>query len=116
MLILFAILIFIYNFTANLYAWSGIEPLPTFEFLYIVAFPWGAIWWFRSETQKSDLQHVYCHGMLINLGWFFILPYHLFKTRGWKGLLPLLVLVATYIGSIVLAAIVYVVFLPGSTV
>ena len=113
MLVLFAILIFIYNFTASLYALTGVEPLPTVEFLYIAAFPWGAIWWFRSETQKSDLQRVYCHGMLINFGWFVILPYYLFKKRGWKGLLPLLVLVGTYVVSIVLAAIVYGVFLAG---
>lgn len=111
MLVLFAILIFIYNFTASLYALTGVEPSPAVEFLYIAAFPWGAIWWFRSETRKSDLQRVYCHGMLMNVGWFVIIPYHLLKTRGWKGLLPLLALVGTYIASLVLAAIVYGVFL-----
>jgi hypothetical protein len=110
MLVLFAILIFIYNFAAGLYALTGVEPLPTVEFLYLAAFPWGAIWWFRSETQKSDLQRVYCHGMLMNVGWFVIIPYHLLKTRGWRGLLPLLVLVSTYVGSLVMAAVVYAVF------
>ena len=113
MLVLFAILIFIYNFTASFYALAGVEPLPTVEFLYIAAFPWGAIWWFRSETQKSDLQRVYCHGVLMNFGWFVIIPYHLLKTRGSKGLLPLFLLVATYIGSILMAWIIYVVFLMG---
>ena len=113
MLVLFAILIFIYNFTATLYALTGVEPLPTVEFLYLGAFPWGAIWWFRSETQKSDLQRVYCHGMLMNVGWFVIIPYHLLKTRGWKGLIPLLALVGTYVVSLVMAAIVYGVFLSG---
>ena len=116
MLVLFAILIFIYNFTASLYAWTGVEPLPTVEFLYIAAFSWGAIWWFRSETQKSDLQRVYCHGMLMNFGWFVIIPYHLWKTRGWRGLLPVLALVGSYIGSIVLATIVYFAFLARPTV
>jgi hypothetical protein len=113
MLVLFVILIFIYNFTASLYALARIEPLPTVEFLYIVAFPWAAIGWFRSETRKSDLQRIYCHGMVINFGWFVIIPYHLIKTRGWKGLLPLLALVASYIAAIMLAWIVYVGFLMG---
>ena len=113
MLVLFLLLIFIYNFTAGFYALTGLEPLPTVEFLYIAAFPWAAISWFRSETQKSDLQRVYCHGMLMNFGWFFIIPYHLFKTRGWKGLLPLLALVGTYVGSLVMSSIVYAVFLGG---
>lgn len=110
MLVLFAILIFIYNFAAGLYVLTGVEPLPTLEFLYLAAFPWGAIGWFRSETQKSDLQRVYCHGVLMSVGWFFIIPYHLLKTRGWRGLLPLLALVSTYVGSLVMAAIVYAVF------
>ena len=111
MLVLFAILIFIYNFTASLYLMAGVEPLPTVEFLYIAAFPCGAIWWFRSETQKSDLQRVYCHGIVINYGWFVIIPYHLLKTRGWKGLVPVFALVVTYIAAIMLAWVVYVVFL-----
>jgi hypothetical protein len=116
MLVLFAILIFVYNFTASFYALTGLEPLPAIEFLYIAAFPWGAISWFKLETQKSDLQRVYCHGMLMNLGWFVILPYYLLKTRGWKGLLPLLALVGTYVLSILMAAIVYAVFLGGISV
>jgi hypothetical protein len=113
MLVLFAILIFIYNFTASLYALTGVEPLPTVEFLYIAAFPWGAIWWFKSETQQSDLRRLYCHGMLMNFGWFVIIPYHLFKTRGWRGFLPMLALVGTYVLSIVMASIVYAVFFGG---
>ena len=116
MLVLFAILIFIYNFTASLYALTGVEPLPTVEFLYIAAFPCGAIWWFRRETQQSDLQRVYCHGVLMNVGWFVIIPYHLVKTRGWKGLLPVLALVVTYVLSLVMAAIVYFVFLARANV
>jgi hypothetical protein len=48
--------------------------------------------------------------MLMNFGWFVIIPYHLFKTRGWKGLLPMLALVGTYVLSIVMASIVYAVF------
>jgi hypothetical protein len=115
MLVLFAILIFIYNFAATLYALTGVEPLPTFEFLYLGAFPWAAVWWFRSETRKSDVQRVYCHGLLINIGWFVIIPYHLFKTRGWKGLLPVLALVGTWLTSLVMAAIVYAVFLAPPT-
>jgi hypothetical protein len=43
-------------------------------------------------------------------GAIFIIPYHLLKTRGVRGLLPLLALVATYIGSQVLATVLYFVF------
>lgn len=113
MLVLFAILIFIYNFTSTLYLLTGVEPLPTVEFLYFVGFACGTIWWLRSETRKSAVTNVYCHGLLMNIGWFVIIPYQLLKTRGSKGLLPLLALVGTYVLSIVMAAIVYAVFFGG---
>ena len=110
MLVLFAILLFVYNFAATLYLLTGVEPLPTVEFLYVAGFACGTVWWLRSETHKSAMTNIYCHGLLMNIGWFVIIPYHLLKTRGWKGLLPLLVLVVTYVGSLVMAAIVYAVF------
>jgi hypothetical protein len=110
MLILLAILIFIYNFTAMFYQLSGIEPLPTVEFLYVVALPCGIVWWFRSETCKSAVTQVYCEGMTTYYAFVFTVPYHLLKTRGVKGLLPLLVLVASYVGSQLLAVILYFVF------
>jgi len=113
MLVLFAILIFVYNFAATLYLLTGVEPSPTAQFLYLAGFACGTVWWLRSETRKSAVTNVYCHGLLMNIGWFVIIPYHLLKTRGWKGLLPLLALVASYIGSIVMAAVVYLVFLGG---
>ena len=110
MLILLAILIFIYNFAAMFYQLSRMEPLPTVEFLYIVALPCGIVWWFRSEKRKSAVTHVYCEGVIAYYGFAFTVPYHLLKTRGVKGLLPLLALVASYIGSQVLAVITYFVF------
>lgn len=114
MLILLAILIFIYNFIAMFYALSGMEPLATVEFLYIAAFPCGVVWWLRSEKRKSAVTPIYCEGLLASYGWLFIVPYHLLKTRGVRGLLPLLVLVGSYVGSQILAVIFYYGFV-GST-
>ena len=110
MLILLMILIFIYYFTAMFYQLSGMEPLATVEFLYIAALPCGVVWWFRSEKRKSAVTHVYCDGVAACYGFMFTIPYHLLKTRGVKGLLPLLALVGSYIGSQVLAVIIYFVF------
>ena len=111
MLVLLAILVFVYNFTLTLYLLTGVEPLPTVEFLYFVGFACATVWWLRSETHKSAVSNVYCPGLLMNIGWFVIIPYHLIQTRGWKGLLPVLLLVACYLGSLALGAIVYIVFL-----
>ena len=110
MLILLAILIFIYHFIAMFYLLARIEPSPTVEFLYLAALPCGIIWWFRSDKRKSAVSHIYCEGMTTYIGFVFTIPYHLLKTRGVKGLLPLLALVASYLGSQVLAVIFYVVF------
>ena len=116
MLILLTILIFIYNFTAMFYQLAGMEPLPTVEFLYIAALPCGIVWWFRSEKRQTAVTQVYCEGVTACYGFVFTVPYQLLKTRGLKGLLLLLVLVASYIGSQVLAVIFYFVFVapPGT--
>ena len=110
MLILLVILIFIYNFTAMFYQLSGLEPLPTVEALYVAGLPCGIVWWFRSEKRKSPVTEVYCDGVVTYYGFVFTAPYHLLKTRGVKGLLPLLALVGSYLGSQVLAAIIYFIF------
>ena len=110
MLVLLAILIFIYNFISVFYALSGVEPLPTVEFLYIAAFPSGVAWWLRTDKHKSVAQQLYCQGLMAYTGAIFIVPYHLLKTRGVKGLLPLLALVFSYFGSQILGVIFYFLF------
>lgn len=116
MLVLLAILIFIYNFTAMFYLLCGIEPLPTVEFLYLAAFPCAVVWWFRSEKRKSAVTHLYCDGVITYYGFVFTIPYHLLKTRGVKGLLPLGALFASYVGSQMLAAVFYFLFIADGIV
>jgi hypothetical protein len=113
MLILLAILIFIYNFTATFYLLSGIDRLPTVDFLHLAAFPCGVVWWLRSEKRKSAVTRLYCEGLMASYGWAIMIPYHLLKTRGVKGLLPVFVLVASYFGAPMLAAIIYFAFAGG---
>ena len=115
MLILLAILIFIYNFTTTFYDLAGMERLPTVEALYIAALPCGIVWWFRSERRKSAVTNVYCEGVIIYYAFVFTVPYHLLKTRGLKGLLPLLALVGSYVGSQVLATFLYFAFVVDPT-
>jgi hypothetical protein len=110
MLVLLAILIFVYNFTAVSYSLYGLEPLATVEFLYYAAFPCGVVWWLRAEKRQPAVSGLYCEGMLASYAWAVIVPYQLLKTRGKKGLLPLLVLLASYFGSIILAEILYFAF------
>lgn len=108
MLILLGILIFIYNFAVVLYFAIGIEPSPTLEFLYVAAFPCAAIWWLRSDTRRSAVTPMYCHGLLMSVGWFAIIPYHLLKTRGVRGLLPLLLLIGSFVLAPLSAAVLFI--------
>ncbi|HEY0761932.1 MAG TPA: hypothetical protein VGD61_06125 [Pyrinomonadaceae bacterium] len=107
MLVLLIILIFIYHVGATIYQSLGLEPLPTFEFLYEAAFLSGVVWWLRAETKRSAVTLVYCQGMLVGIGWLIIIPYHLIKTRGIKGLLPLFALLGSFLLARILATVVY---------
>jgi hypothetical protein len=108
MLVLFAILIFIYNFAAALFLASGFELSAAVEYLYAAMFPCAAIWWLRSDAYRSSVKPLYCQGMMMGIGWFVIIPYHLLKTRGAKGFLPLLLLAGSFVTARTAATVIYV--------
>lgn len=108
MLVLLGVLVFVYHLGFGIYVALGLEPAPAFEFLYNAAFVCGVVWWLRAEAKNSPVARTYCEGLLVGIGWIFIIPYHLLKTRGVKGLIPLFALIFTFVASKVLAAVVYV--------
>ena len=110
MLVLLAILVFIYNFSAGVYYAQALEPLPTVEFLYTSAFLCGVVWWLDTEAGRSAVTPLYCRGLLVGVGWLIIIPYHLLKTRGVKGLIPLVALVGSFVVAHICAFIVYLIF------
>lgn len=107
MLVLLMILVFIYNFAAGIYLARGIEPLPTVEFLYTSAFLCGVVWWLNAEAARSAVNPLYCRGLLVAIGWVIIIPYHLLKTRGVKGLIPLVGLAGSFVLAHISALLVY---------
>ena len=111
MLVLLMLLVFIYNFSAGVYYAQGVEPSPTVEFLYTAAFLCGVVWWLNAEAGTSAVKRVYCRGLLVTAGWLIIIPYHLLKTRGVKGLIPLVALVGSFVIAHVSALVVYMIFL-----
>ena len=111
MLILLMVLVFIYNFAAGLYVAQGAEPLPTVEFLYTSAFICGVVWWLNAEARSSAVKPVYCRGLLVALGWLIIVPYYLLKSRGAKGLIPLVGLAGSFVIGHICALFVYLILL-----
>lgn len=107
MLVLFAILIFVYNFAMMLWELMGAEPSLLVRFLYAGMFPCAAIWWLKAEG-RSTVTALYCQGLIMNVAWFALIPYHLLKTRGARGLLPLLWLVGSFVAARIAATVVYI--------
>jgi len=111
MLVLLGMLVFVYHFSNGLYYAWNVEPLPTVEFLYNAGFLCAVVWWLKAEAGTSAVTSVHCPGLLISLGWLFVIPYHLLKTRGAKGLLPLLALIGTFLLAYILAGLLF--FMAG---
>jgi hypothetical protein len=112
MLVLLGVLVFIYNIGAGIYGINGLEPLATFELLYDAAFLCGVVWWLQAEAGGSAVQRTYCSGLLVALGWFIIIPYHLLKTRGARGLIPLLALIGIFIVAQIVTIVAYITLQP----
>jgi hypothetical protein len=113
MLVLLVALTFVYHTGHTIYELLGWEPLPTFEVLSKAALLCGVVWWLRAEAKRSAVQPVYCQGLLVSLGWLGIVPYHLLKTRGIKGLIPLLVLFGSLVVSYILAIVIFFILTEG---
>ena len=107
MLVLLGALIFIYHLDLGILKDRGLEPLPALEFLYPAMFYCGVVWWLRAEAKKSPVTQMYCPGLIAITAWPIIISYHLLKTRGVRGLLPLFALLGTFVLARVLATVIY---------
>jgi len=113
MLVLLGVLVFVYHLGFGIYSALGLETSAAFEFLYTGAFVCAVVWWLRAEAKSSPVAQIYCQGVLVGVGWIFIIPYYLLKTRGVRGLIPLAALIFTFIASYMLAAVIYVLSSEG---
>lgn len=107
MLVLLGISVFVYHFGIRIYNAWGLEPPPSFDFLYMAAFLCGSVWWLKAEFQRHSIKPVYCLGLLVNSGWIVIIPYYLFKTRGVRGVIPLPAMIGIMLAAHLLALLVF---------
>jgi hypothetical protein len=114
MLVLLDLLVFVYTLGSGVYVVNGLEPSPTWEFLFRAAFLCGVVWWLKADAKRSAVQPVYCSGLIVGIGWLIIIPYHLLKTRGAKGLIPLFALIGCYFVAQVLTIVVYLALLTSN--
>lgn len=107
MLVLLCALIFVYHVGLGFYQFHGLETLPALDAIYEVSFVCGGVWWLRAEGRRSAVTPVYCQGMLFGIGWLIIIPYHLLKTRGVRGLIPLLALLLSPVAGRIVSMFIY---------
>src|SRR5262245_30958865 len=103
----------VYHVGIIIYFVLGEEPLPTFEFLYTFGFLCGIVWFFKAESGRSEVAQAYCPGLTIGMACVFLLPYHLIKSRGVRGLIPLFALLGIWIALQILAGVVQVIYNPA---
>jgi len=77
---------------------------------YSLAFYWAFGWWFINDSRKHGIPWVDKYmdmGMYLYVAWIFLIPYYLFKTRGWKAIYIIGLLLGIYFGAYVMGVILY---------
>lgn len=110
MLCLLGASIFIFHLGRGILDAGGVEADPNADFLYRAILVCGVVWWLRAESRPSPAKHLYCEGLLAMVAWPIIVPYHLLKTRGLRGLLPLFALIGAFILARILGVVIYIAF------
>lgn len=70
----------------------------------VLAFYWALCWWFihDSRIHSEPWADKYLDmGMFLYIAGIFMIPYYLFKTRGWKALYLIGLFLAVYLGGYV---------------
>ena len=107
MLSLLGVAIFVYHLGNGILEPRGLDPLPSVEFLYWAICLCGVVWWLRAEAQSSPATRLYCAGLFAIVAWPIVIAYHLLKTRGVRGLIPLFALIATFVFARILAIVIH---------
>lgn len=93
--------------TSVLYFAYELELPSTFDVWHALGF-WGILcWWLREDSKKYGVGWVLDMGFFLYVAWIFILPYHLFKTRGVRAFTTILLFIAIFVAANLLSLIVY---------
>jgi hypothetical protein len=77
---------------------------------FVLAFFWALSWWLNNDSKEYDIKWFDKYmdmGMFLYIGWIFLTPYYLFKTRGWKALYTIGLFIGVYFGALIIGTIVY---------
>ena len=93
---LLAIFIFIANLAMGLHDGLSTQPSVFFNLVYVLGMFWGFNWWLINDSQKHKWNWFFSWGNFLYLAAWILVPLYLFKTRGTKAFLILLLFVGLY--------------------
>ncbi|MCI0550689.1 MAG: hypothetical protein L0287_07020 [Anaerolineae bacterium] len=98
------------NAANGLYAGLLIQSSPVFQLASTLAFLWVLGWWIIDDDKIYGLTWVQSYGVFLYIISWIIIPIYLFRTRGSKAFLFLLlfagIYLATYIFSVMIAVMI----------
>ena len=102
--------VFLSQFIATFYAAFQVESPFLFDVLSRLTFFWLLSWWLVEDSRRRGVTWPMDTGMLVLIGWFVLLPYHLFKTRGIRALIGIFALIGTMVAGWLASAVLIVLF------
>ena len=102
------------QFGHAIYVASGeFEPNPTFTFIYAMGFLWIIGWWLLRDCRKHRVKWVFDMGLFLYIAWPLLMPYHLLKTRGARGLIGIFGFIGVYLAAWVAGLAFYLALFPS---
>lgn len=84
------------NMIAMTYAARRVEPSSSFLLLYYLGAVLVVTYWILADSRRLGVPSSVDQGWFLIAAWPIGLPYHLFKTRRWKGAVTLAGLIGLY--------------------
>lgn len=108
-----AVLVFVFGiqFVEVMYAELLLEPPWAWTLLSSVGFVWVVCSWLQDDSRKREIRWPLDLGMFVYVAWVLVLPYHLLRTRGLAGVIPVMYFILSGLLGSALATIVSGVFL-----
>jgi hypothetical protein len=61
--------------------------------------------WLISDSREHGISWPMDMGMFLYVAWIFVIPYHLFRTRGFSGVVPILMVVFAFMSAWLLGSV-----------
>lgn len=84
---------------------TATEPPVGFDLLKQVGYLYAIGYWLHVDSRRHNFKWPYCRGIFLHLIWMFLVPYYLFKTRGVRAFLTILIFAGMYMVSLLIGAL-----------